>query len=125
MIGPDTVTPLAGFITHDVNLFKYQFERVDVTPALSRLATRAYYESTNKWNFIRRVQLARWQALHDIAVRQRTETEPDDHFSFELAPLTSLETDNLKSIAMTIFHTTAFIIGRPRRLGSNTASHWA
>jgi len=113
-IGTDSVTSLADFIAHDVNLFRYKFDRVQVTPGLSALATRAYYQSAHKWSFIRRVLIAWLQGMHDWAVRQRTETQADEDFSFELAPLSGSERDDLKSIAMTVFHTTAFIISHPR-----------
>jgi hypothetical protein len=114
MIGPETVTPLADFIEGGVNLFRFKFERVEVTPGLVAFATRAYYQSSRKWNFIQRLQLMWLQSGHDMAVKQRTKTQADEHFSFDLALLSSSGTDDLKSIAQTIFHSVAFIIGRPR-----------
>ena len=114
MIGPDHLTPFKTFITGSVNLFRYRFDLVEVSPGLVSFATRAYYQSAHKWNFLRRLQLIWLQAGHDLAIRQRTNRETDKHFSFDLAPLSSADADDLKSIALTIFHTTAFLTGHPR-----------
>lgn len=114
MIGPKTVTSLPAFIAGGVNLFRYRFDRVEVTPGLSSFATRAYYQSGQKWSFLSRVRIAWLQAGHDIAVQQRTKKLADEDFSFDLAPLSGSEANDLKAIALTIFHTAAFIIGRPR-----------
>jgi hypothetical protein len=114
MIGPKTVTALADFITSGVNLFRYKFDRVEVNPGLVSFATRAYHQSDYQGNFVRRLQLVWRQTGHDIAVRQMTKKQADDDFSFDMAPFSGSEPDDLKSIALTIFHTAAFIIGRPR-----------
>jgi hypothetical protein len=114
MIGPKTVTSLSAFISGGVNLFRYKFDGVEVIPGLSSFATRAYYQSVQKWNFFSRVRIAWLQAGHDIAVRQRTTKHEDEDFTFDLAPLSGAEANDLKAIALTIFHTAAFIIGRPR-----------
>ncbi len=114
MIGPKTVRALADFIADDVNLFRSRFDHVEVTPGLAAFAARAYNQPVYQGNFVRRLQFIWLQAGHDIAVRQRTKRETDESLSFDLAPLTSSEGDDLKSIALTIFHTVTFIIGRPR-----------
>jgi hypothetical protein len=114
MIGPKKVTTLADFIAGGVNLFRHKFDRVEVNPGLASFATRSYYQSAHKWNFIRRLQLMWLQSGHDIAVSQRTKKQADEDFSFNLAPLSDSEGDDLKSIALTIFYTVAFIVGRPR-----------
>lgn len=114
MIGPKTITEVEDFITGAVNLFRYKFERVEVSPGLASFATRAYYQSVQKWRLVRRLQLIWLQAGHDVAVKQRTKAQADEDFSFDLAPFSGSETDDLKSIAQTIFYTAAFIIGRPR-----------
>jgi hypothetical protein len=114
MIGPKTVRALAGFIADDVNLFRYKFDRIEVAPGLVAFAARAYHRFDYQGNFIRRLQVLWLQAGHDIAVRQITKKQADDHFSFDLAPLTRSEPEDLQSIAQTIFHVAAFIIGRPR-----------
>jgi len=114
MIGPKTVRALADFIADDVNLFRRRFDRVDVAPGLVAFAARAYHRFDYQGNFIRRLQVLWLQAGHDIAVRQITKKQADEHFSFDLAPLTRSEPEDLKSIAQTIFHIAAFIVGRPR-----------
>ncbi|MFI5090997.1 MAG: hypothetical protein ACHP7P_13145 [Terriglobales bacterium] len=114
MIGPKGITGLADFISSGVNLFRYNFDRVEVSPGLAKFATRAYYQSAYKWNFIQRLRLIWLQAGHDVAVRQRTKKQADKDFAFDLAPLSGSEAEPLKSIALTIFYTAAFIVGRPR-----------
>lgn len=114
MIGPNTTTSLTNFINGGVNLFRYRFDRIKVSPGLSSYATRAWYQSGQKWNLFQRLGIALKQAGHDLAIRQRTEKRHDEAFSFEMAPLSGTEANDLKAIALTIFHTVAFIIGRPR-----------
>jgi hypothetical protein len=114
MIGPERPTAWSDFISGGVNLFRHKFDRVEVSPGLVAFATRAYYQSDHKWNWIRRLQLMWLQSGHDLAVRQITKKRADEHFSFDLAPLSGSETDDLKSVALTIFYTAAFIVGRPR-----------
>jgi hypothetical protein len=114
MIGPDIMTKLDDFITTGVNLFTRPFESVEVNPGLAAFATRAYYQSNRRWSVINRFQLMRLQAGHDLAVRQKTRKDSDEDFSFDLAPLSGSESDYLKSIAMTIIRTTAFIAAGPR-----------
>jgi hypothetical protein len=114
MIGPKTVRALSDFIADDVNLFKHRFDRVEVTPGLAAFAARAYNQPAYQGNFARRLRFMRLMAGHNIAVRQRTERQTDEDLSFDLAPLSGSESDDLKSIALTIFHTAAFILGRPR-----------
>lgn len=114
MIGPTTVTALTDFITGGVNLFRYKFDRVEVNPGLVAFATRAYHQSDYQGNLLSRIQVMWRQLGHDIAVKQITKKQDDDSFSFDLAPLPAPEPEDLKSIALTIFHTAAFIIGRPR-----------
>ena len=114
MIGPGSITELSQLITGGVNLFKYRFDSVEVSPGLASFATRAYYQSARRWNLYHRLQLMWLQAGHDIAVKQRTQKQEDDAFSFNLAPLSGSEGNDLKAIALTIFHTVSFIAGGPR-----------
>jgi hypothetical protein len=114
MIGPSAGISLQDFITGGVNLFQYKFDHVEVTPGLSKLATRAYHLSLENWGFFQRIRLAWLQAGHNLAVRQRTRKEVDESFSFDLAPLSGSEGSDLKAIALTIFHTAAFIVGDPK-----------
>ena len=114
MIGPDTVTPLAEFIEDYVNLFRHRFDIVEVTPGLSAFATRACYQSNYTGSIIDRIRLAWLQAGHDIAVREQTRTHKDSAFTFELAPLSGSEGNDLKEIALTVFYTVAFIVSSPK-----------
>lgn len=114
MIGANSVTTFDNFINGGVNLFTYQFDRVEVNPGLAAFAIRAYYQLNRPLSLFQRIQLVRLQRGHDFAVKQQTATRADMDFSFDLAPLSSSTPDDLKAIANTIFHTTAFISGSPR-----------
>jgi hypothetical protein len=113
MIGPGGVTTLANFIAGGVSLSRHRFDRVKVNPGLASFATRAYYRSTQRWNILERARLIWRQAGHDLAVKQRTTRQSDKDFSFDLVQWSG-GNENLSSIATTIFHTTAFLIGQPK-----------
>jgi hypothetical protein len=113
-IGPENVTKLADFIAGGVNLFQHRFDRVEVNPGLAKFATRAYYRSGQRWNIVNRAKLIWLQAGHDLAVKQRTQRQSDNDFSFDLVPWSGEDKESLSSIATTIFHTTAFLIGHPK-----------
>ncbi|HAJ27260.1 MAG TPA: hypothetical protein DCG53_08465 [Syntrophus sp. (in: bacteria)] len=118
-ISPDHDVNLSDFITGAVNLFQEPFDSIHVPPALSKLASRAWYHSGRKWKFHQRAALLRLERGHDLAVAQRTSTEDGGDFSFDLAPLSSSDdpehSEQLSSLALTIFHTVAYIMGRPRK----------
>jgi hypothetical protein len=116
MIGPESDTTLENFIAGGVNLYKYKFASVEVNPGLAKFAARAYDEYASKWTFLRRLHISWLQAGHNIAVRQRTKKKVDDDFTFELAPWSDSQDDDLKSIALTICHTAAFFT-RPAKSG--------
>ena len=114
MIGPDHPTDLADFITGGVNLFRYKFDRVEVSPGLSREATRTYYRSGRHWAIWLRPFLLHLQKGRNLAVSQQTSEQTDGSFSFRMAPLSSTEPQSLQGIALTIFHVAAFLSKRPR-----------
>jgi hypothetical protein len=114
MIGPDHPTELPEFITSGVNLFRYHFDGVEVSPGLSREATRAYYRSGRRWAIWLRPFLLHFQREHNLAVSQQTSEHEDGPFSFRMAPLGSTEPQRLQDIALTIFHVAAFLSERPR-----------
>ncbi len=114
MIGPNHATELTDFITSGVNLFRHRFDRIEVSPGLSREATRAYYRSGRRWNIWLRPFLLQGQKRHNLAVMQRTAEHKDDSFSFQMAPLSSTEPQTLRDVALTIFHVAAFLSKRPR-----------
>ncbi|MGO9122267.1 MAG: hypothetical protein ACLQPD_32220 [Desulfomonilaceae bacterium] len=118
-ICPDHEVSLRDFIVGDVNLFQESFDSVHVPPGLARLATRAWYHSGRKWKFYQRAFLMFLERRHDLAVTQRTSTENEGDFAFDLAPLSSSDGsehfEQLSSLALTIFHTLAYLIGRPRK----------
>jgi len=118
-ISPDHEVCLSDFITGAVNLFRESFDSVHVPPALSKLATRAWYHSGCEWKFHQRAALLLLERGHDLAVAQRTSTQDEGDFNFDLAPLSSSDdpehSEQLSSLALTIFHTVAYVMGRPRK----------
>jgi hypothetical protein len=54
------------------------------------------------------------QGIHNRAIEERTKENVDSDFSFELSPWSG-QTDDLRSIALTIFHTCSFLIIGPRQ----------
>lgn len=118
-ISPEYEIDIDEFISGAVNLFQFQFDRIEVSPALSKLATRAWYHSKRKWKLHHRAALIFLEKDHDIAVSQMTENEESGDFTFEMAPLSSSEDQNyfeqLSSLALTLFHTIAFVISQPRK----------
>lgn len=115
-IGPESPTSLSDFISGALNLFQHPFDRVEVPPGLSRLATRAYYHSYRKWTLPYRTALIWLERGHDSAVRQLTRFQGEGDFSFDLAPLSGEKgrSERLNDFALTVFHTVAFVLGRPR-----------
>jgi hypothetical protein len=122
MIGPNTPVDSAKFIDGGVNLFRESFSQVEVNPGLARSATTAYYRSSRP-GFFQRVRMLWLQGPHDLAIQQRTKEHADDDFSFELSRWSG-QTDDLRSIALTIFHTCAFLIIGPRK-GSIVLALWS
>ncbi len=117
-VSPGSTTPLDQFITGAVNLFRHPFDRIEAPPGLVRMATRAYYHSCRTWTLPYRAALFWFERGHDEAVRQLTRSRKSGDFAFDLAPLSkgedTGELENLSSFALTVFHTVAFLIGRPR-----------
>jgi hypothetical protein len=114
VIGPDHPTELDNFITDAVNLYRFRFDGVQVSPGLSREATRTYYQSRKRWPIWWRAALLYLQGRHNTAVAERTREQKDVCFTFQMAPLSSTEPQTLRDIAMTIFHVLAFHSGLPR-----------
>ena len=117
-IGRDSSVSLQQFISDSVNLFQMKFERAEVPPRLAMLATKAYYHSRCEWSFQERRALAKLQRKHNSAVLERTKHYNEGAFGFDLAPMSSRGSINpeetLTSFSRTVFHTIAFILGRPR-----------
>jgi hypothetical protein len=113
MIGPSTPVALADFIRGGVNLFQERFDKVEVSPSIARICTAAYHQSQSI-PFLKRRRLARLQVGHDLAVEQRTTVHEDEAFSFPLSPWSG-GPNSLRDIALTLFHTAAFVARHPRR----------
>ena len=114
MIGPDHPTELENFVASAVNLYRYDFDLIRVSPGFSREATKAYYRSNKRWPIWWRAALLYLQGQHDIAVAQKTTDEQDQCFSHQMAPLSSEEPQTLRDIAITIFQVLTFHSCLPR-----------
>lgn len=112
MIGPPSPVQLETFITSAVNLPRQRLVQVLVNPGLARNATTAYYRSSPV-SFFKRFGYSYRQELHNLAIRQRTETHQDEDFSFELSPWSG-ESESLRSVALSIFHTCSYLVTGPR-----------
>lgn len=112
MIGPDDPLPLSDFINYAVNIPRIRLKKALVNPGLARTATEAYYRSS-RVPFFARFKLSWSQMLHNLAVEQRTTEVEDESFSFRLSPWSG-ETDSLRSVALSIFHTCAYLVAGPR-----------
>ena len=101
-----------------MNLAQIPFERVEVPPSLAKLATQAYYHPGREWSIQGRRTLVRLQRGHDTVVNQLTRHHNEGDFDFDLAPMNSgasaNRTETLSRFALTVFHTAAFVISRPR-----------
>lgn len=112
MIGPPDPIPLSDFINYAVNIPRIRLTKALVNPGLARTATAAYYRSS-RVPFFARFRLSWSQILHNLAVEQRTTEVEDEDFSFRLSPWSG-ETDSFRSVALTIFHTCAYLLAGPR-----------
>lgn len=117
-ISPKQELTFEDFISGAVNLFQEPFDRIEVSPGLSKLATRAWYHSDNSYKLHQRAALLFLERSHDLAVAEKTSTEKAGDFTFDLSPLSKSEEqhsfEQLSSLALTIFHTLAFVLGKPR-----------
>jgi hypothetical protein len=112
MIGPPAPTSLSDFIAYAVNLPRVRLTKALVNPGLARTTTAAYYLSSQV-PFVSRFRYSWSQALHNLAVEQRTVELEDTDFSFRLSQWSG-ETDSFRSIALSIFHTCVYLITGPR-----------
>jgi hypothetical protein len=114
MIGPVQPIPLGDFIAYAVNLPRMTIQKALVSPGLARMATEAYYRSAYV-PFFSRFRYSSSQRLHNQAVAQlTTEVQDDENLSFRLSRWSG-ETHSFREIAMSIFHTCAYLIDEPRR----------
>lgn len=112
MIGSPDPIPLSDFINYAVNIPRIRLTRALVNPGLARTATEAYYRSS-RVPFFTRFRLSSSQTLHNMAVEQQTTEVEEEDFSFRLSPWSG-ETDSFRSIALSIFHTCAYLVAGPR-----------
>jgi hypothetical protein len=117
-ISPNFPVPLDLFVSSCVNLFRFAFDRIEAPPGLAKLATRAYYHSRKDMTFLDRALLVWLERKHDETVRRLTQPHKAGDFTFHLAPLSGGDSaspcENLLTFALTLFHTVAFALGRPR-----------
>lgn len=118
VIGPESPMALETFISDAENLFRHAFDLIEVSPGLSKLATRAYYHRCVRPSVLRRTSLTWLEKRHDRAVDQLTRSHEERDFEYDLAPLSPPRVDrpceNLSGFALTVFNTVGFILSRPR-----------
>lgn len=119
-ISPAKQLTLDDFITGAVNLQQIAFDRAEVPPALSRLASSAYMRSAKNWNFKERSKLLQLEEDHNVAVEERTKINDDmgDDFTFELSPLSFGEEDQketLSTLGLTIFDSVKYLLSKPKK----------
>lgn len=115
-IAPKRDIAIEEFIDRHVNLGLVRFDKVEVPPSVSDLATKAYYQSVIKWPLRLRYFLNKAQSGHRQAVTELTENIQSGDFSVQLAPLSSENEkgDTLESLARTIYSIIGFVISNPR-----------
>ena len=137
-ISPEHPIELENFISEYVNLFRHPFEKAEVSPAFSKYATRAYYDSVRKWNILKRATLLFLQKNNDKVIDSLAIKYNEGDFNFTLSPLSKSKefpgNDTLQDIALSIFHTATYIINSPRfgikyillgqRVIPNVATYW-
>jgi hypothetical protein len=92
------------------------FDEVDVPPAVTDLAARAYYHSVINWPLHLRYLLSKAEREHRRAVATKTQEIQSGDFTARLTPLPrERETgDTLASLAQTIYSVVGFVISNPR-----------
>lgn len=116
-ISPSYKIPLDEFITKEVNRTQIPFNRVDVPPALSILASSAYLRTQENWNLRERAKLVKQEQDHIESIKARTIFDDDKDFNFKLSELSLYGENNkewLYTIALTIFDTVAYLLSVPK-----------
>lgn len=116
-ISPSNEVHLDEFIKHTVNATQIPFDKVEVSPALSKLASSAYMRTAINWNMKERAKILKLEEIHIDSIDERTFVDEEKDFSFKLSEL-SLGEENQKewlyTIALTIFDTVAYLLSEPK-----------
>jgi len=116
-ISPDNKIDVDDFINRSVNLFRFQFDQINVSPGLSKYSTIATYRSFLNTNIFKRIQIHKLFQKYQTKVDNRVYIEESGDFNFELAPLfiPFYEEDafSFSSLAHVIFQTIAFFVSKP------------
>lgn len=103
------------FIGRFINLAGVSFDKVEVPPSISSLATRAYSQHVAHWPFYHRPEILYRQYMHDKHVRINSRQIESGDFVAEISRLSSSAGgDTLSSLARTIFNMVAFVLSKPR-----------
>jgi len=115
-ISPKRDMPLDEFIDNHVNLGQMSFGEVEVPPAISSLATRAYYHSYHSRPLLGRAELNLSERYHSRGVKEKTREVASGDFMAKLAPLSSdnVTGDTLSSLAQMLYSIVGFVISNPR-----------
>lgn len=116
-ISPPREIHLDEFITQEVNRTQIPFDRAEVPPALSKLASSVYMRTLVNWNMKERAKLLKLEKNHAETIDEHTVIDDDKDFTFKLSDL-SLGGKNRKewlySLALTIFDTVAYLLSEPK-----------
>lgn len=115
-IAPNRDIPIEEFIRRHVNLGLIPFDEVEVPPAVTDLAARAYYHSVINWPLRLRYLLSKAECEHRRAVVTKTQEIRSGDFTARLTPLPreGEAGDTLASLAQTICSIVGFVISNPR-----------
>ena len=116
-ISPSNEISLGEFIKHAVNATQIPFDKAEVPPALSKLASSAYMRTAVNWNMRERAKLLKLEKNHANTIDERTVLDDDKDFTFKISPL-SLSDKNQKewlyTLALTIFDAVAYLLFEPK-----------
>lgn len=116
-ISPQREIPLDEFITQEVNRTQIPFDRAEVPPALSKLASIAYMRTLVNWNMRERAKLLKLEKNHAETIDERTVLDDDKEFTFKLSALSlggEKQKEWLYTLALTVFDTVAYLLSEPK-----------
>ena len=115
-MSPEFNTPLEEFINCHVNLGFVNFDEIEVPPAISDLAKKAYYHSVQSWPTHQRSTMNQLEREHSQAVKKKSREVISGDFTAILAPLSREQgqTETLSTLAQTLYSVVGFVISNPR-----------
>lgn len=118
-ISPNSKISLEDFISRYVNLYTKTFNKIEVSPAVAKYATYAYYQYSSKNMPLHlRVGAVYFGKKHNLEIDEITREFAEGDFTLKLAPLSKSDSEDefesLSSLATTLFHTVSYLLSNPR-----------